>query len=198
MASSKKKLPPDHGHPEQTARHNGGHRAPIGTLFRHLRSNVDVEPGSADGLTRPKQRVAAEGWSTPEPPGDSCERCRRCRRSESSLLSRRRSLANWRNGSGELSRRGHSTVSPSLGLLVRAARRRRSRRTARRSRHGYNVQQSPTRGLGVGSISDLAWTLVWLVGVGKSMRDLVGAEGFEPSTSWSRTSIYQQLTSIAV
>ena len=30
----------------------------------------------------------------------------------------------------------------------------------------------------------------------KSMRNLVGASGFEPPASWSRTKKYQQLTSI--
>ena len=40
------------------------------------------------------------------------------------------------------------------------------------------------------------WTLILGGTVCKSLRNMVGASGFEPPTSWSRTSIYQQLTSI--
>ena len=44
-----------------------------------------------------------------------------------------------------------------------------------------------TCGVGVGPKTDPFWTLVSLIGVFKCLKSLVGASGFEPPTSWSRT-----------
>lgn len=64
--------------------------------------------------------------------------------------------------------------------------------------HTTATTARPDPAFGVFVVLDPAWTLVLGGSLCKSMRNLVGASGFEPLTSWSRTMNPRRINSLAM